>query len=84
MESKQIRAPALVLSREMWYDPIIAGFATKKKPVKLKNFQKIAFFTPKRYKNGSETEVGVRAVIFSSDTDPLNIKCVKICSDFKS
>ena len=25
--------------------------------------QKIAFFIPKRYKNGSETEVGVRAVL---------------------
>ena len=23
-------------------------------------------------------------IFFSSDTDPLNIKCVKICSDFKS
>ena len=25
--------------------------------------QKIAFFTSKRYKNGSETEVGVRAIL---------------------
>ena len=25
--------------------------------------QKIAFFTPKRYKNGPETEFGVRAVL---------------------
>ena len=28
-----------------------------------KNLRKIAFFIPKRYKNGSETKVGVRAVI---------------------
>lgn len=28
-----------------------------------KNLQKIAFFTPKRYKNGSETKIGIRAVI---------------------
>ena len=28
-----------------------------------KNLQKIAFFTPKRYKNSSETEVGIRAVL---------------------
>ncbi len=38
-----------------------SGFV-KQNP-RYKNLQKIAFFTPKRYKNGSETEVGVRAVI---------------------
>ena len=28
-----------------------------------KNLQKIAFFAPKRYKNGSETDAGIRAII---------------------